>query len=178
MKNLFKYKTIVITLMLVFSINFGTSPLPPAYYTYKVSGTIFCNPFGSVENYSVFLYGKSAKEYYSNPKDSSYYPIDGMGNYNEHPIDNIDSDGKYYIRVDSETKFDSIKVCIIIQNQKIIFSIPQYVNEDDLQAITEEYDASIYGAVGCSGCSTENISTRVVKYNYKLYDFDIIACSN
>ena len=178
MKNIPKLKTLIIVVILIFSINFGTSPLPPPYYTYKISGTVFCDSLSSGENYSVFLYGKPAKGYFAYFADSTYHLIEGMGNYNEHPIDNTDYDGKYYLRVDSETRFDSIKVGILSLNEKIVYSIPQYIGEEDLKAITEEYDASVYGAVGCSGCSTENIKTRVVKYNYKLYDFDIIACFN
>jgi len=178
MKNLFVYKAFIIAMLLMFTINLGTSPLPPPYFTYKVSGTIFCDSLTNVENYTVFLYGKQAERNYLNILDSLYHPIEGMGNYNEHPIDNSDSDGKYYISVDSEIRFDSIKVMVIRPNQKILYSIPIYIAEEDLQAITEEYDASLYGAVGCSGCSTENIETRVVKYNYKLFDFNIMACFN
>ncbi len=176
MKNIFKYKALTIAILLMFSINFGTSPLPPPYYTYKISGTIFCNLLNSGESYSVLLYGKPAKGYFSYFNDSTYHPIEGMGNYNEHPIDNTDSEGEYYLRVDSETRFDSIKVGIILPNERIVYSIPKHIDAENLKVISEEYDPSVYGAVGCSGCSTENIKTRVVKYNYKLYDFDIIAC--
>lgn len=92
----------------LFGINFGNSPLPPPYYKYIVTGSVLCDSLIDKSNFSIQLYGKS------NNYQNSYEPILVSGLNYEIPLALTDTSGIYYLNVNNEFFYDSIKVALSI----------------------------------------------------------------
>ena len=72
-----KQKFSLLIIFLILSISFATSPVPPPYYSYNISGSVVCDSLEDLSNYSVILMGIGSEEYYN---DSTYVVFEGMGN--------------------------------------------------------------------------------------------------
>lgn len=53
-------KTILlISILIILTISFATSPEPPPHFRYHVSGNVVCDTLSDLSNFTVVLYGKA-----------------------------------------------------------------------------------------------------------------------
>ena len=159
-----KIKKIILALILfmLFGVNFGTSPLPPPYHKYIVSGSVVCDSLIDKSNFTIQLYGKS------NLYQNSFEPIGISALDYEIPVVLTDTSGFYRLIVNNEFYYDSLKVALYGLRNQIIFSLVYSAN--DAQKIPlESFSDDIETSSGCSSCSTEPEKVkRTIRYEYYL----------
>ncbi len=165
-------KLIIIVLLLsLIAANYGTEPAPPPYTRYYVSGTIVCDSLKDKSNYTVQLYG-SSKNF-----GNGYMTIPNIITDYEHKIDLTDSTGNYFLVVNSQIFFDSVKIGIVQPHYSVIFSEPYFIDESKRIEVKENYSGN--NTSGCNSCSSNPTSsgTRVVRYEYYLNDTSVKFCN-
>ena len=152
----------VLTILFLFEINFGNSPLPPPYYKYIVTGSVLCDSLIDKSNFTIQLYGKS------NNSQNSYEPILVSGLDFEIPLALTDTSGFYYLNVNNEFFYDSIKVALFGFRNQIIFSEAYFIDKN-LNLSIESISDDIETSSGCSSCSTNPSKVkRTIRYEYNL----------
>jgi len=152
----------VLIILIVFGINFGNSPLPPPYYKYIVTGSVLCDSLIDKSNFTIQLYGKS------NNYQNSYEPILVSGLDYEIPLALTDTSGFYYLNVNNEFFYDSIKVALFGFRNQIIFSEAYFIDKN-LNIPVESIGDDIETSSGCSSCSTNPAKVkRTIRYEYNL----------
>jgi len=152
----------VLTILSLFGINFGNSPLPPPYYKYIVTGSVLCDSLIDKSNFTILLYGKS------NNSQNSYEPILVSGLDFEIPLALTDTSGFYYLNVNNEFFYDSIKVALFGFRNQIIFSEAYFIDKN-LNLSIESISDDIETSSGCSSCSTNPAKVKTtIRYEYNL----------
>lgn len=154
-------------LFFVMSIGLANEPLPPPYYEYYVSGYLENTVTKKNANYTLQLFGLPNKKYFVN----EWVQCKGMNRSNEKPIYLTDATGFFYLKVNNEFLFDSIKVGAVSPD-KIKYGEVLFVNERDLGTVKVEYsDVENKGCTSCS--STEPTHYRIEKYLYANHNYTI-----
>jgi hypothetical protein len=165
-----KFILSIFIILMVFGINFGNSPLPPPYYKYIVTGSVLCDTLIDKSNFTIRLYGKS------NNYQDTYKPILTSRLGYEIPIVITDTTGFYYLNVNNEFFYDSIKVALINHSNPTVFSEPYFIDKN-LNIAIEEVGNDIETSGGCSSCSSEPTQVRrIIRYEYNLAT-SIIYCN-
>lgn len=151
-----------LSILMIFGINFGNSPLPPPYYKYIVTGSVLCDSLIDKSNFTIQLFGKS------NNYQNNYEPILASGLDFETPLTLTDTSGFYYLNVNNEFFYDSIKVALFGYRSQVIFSEPYFINKD-LNLAIENISDDIETSSGCSSCSSEPTKVKtIIRYEYNL----------
>lgn len=159
-----KTKTFLLisTILILFGINSGNSSLPPPYYKYIVTGSVICDSLADKSNFTIQLYGKS------NAYQFSYEPIKNSSLGYEIPLALTDTAGHYFLIVNNEYFYDSIKVALFGFRNQVIFNEPYFINKG-LNLAIEDINDDIETTSGCSSCASEPIRVkRIVRYEYNL----------
>lgn len=160
-----------IIILCSFIVNFANSPLPPPYYSYRVSGKVECNSIINKSNYAIALFGKNMNF------QQEFIILNGMLADREKPVSLTDSLGRYFIVVNSPYLFDSLKIGWVRPQMPVLFSEPYFVDTTRLIKVTETYQTG--NGSGCSSCSTVEpmeTRTRIVRYDYNLTDTRVNVC--
>lgn len=157
-------------LAFVFLFGIGTSPLPPPYHQYNVSGTLERPQGGSKSNFTVILLGKARLL-----SDTTFQILRGrsFSEIGDWPIALTDSSGEFSIRVSNHVPLDSLRLAVIIPDSPMVLGVPFSV--DTSLAIREIRTYEIENGAGCGGCGTEpTTERRIVYYSYYITGKDII----
>ena len=153
---------LISAILILLGINFGNEPSLPPYYKFTVTGTVLCDSLVDKSNFTIQLYGKS------NNYQNSYEPILNSGLDFEIPLTLTDTAGHYFLIVNNEFFYDSIKIALFGFRNQIIFSEPYYINKD-LNLPIETLSDDIETTSGCSSCSTEPTKVKkIIRYEYNL----------
>ncbi len=151
----------ILFIMVVFGINFGTSPTIP-YHKYFVNGFVLCDSIYDKSNFTIQLFGKSVESL------NDYLPISYSNLDFERPIVLTDSSGSFLIVANSYLFFDSIKVAIIHPRGSIIFSEANFIDRN-LAVPIQGQGEDISTSSGCSSCSDEPTSFNfILRYEHYL----------
>ena len=93
------------------------------------------------------------------------------------PIAITDSAGQYYLNVNSDMFFDSVKVGLVQPHQDIIYSEPYYIDIKNRHAVTTNYNND--NGSGCNSCSEEVTAdgTIIVRFEYYLSNTVLRICN-
>ena len=151
----------ILFIIVVFGINFGTSPTIP-YHKYFVNGFVLCDSIYDKSNFTIQLFGKSIESL------NDYVPISYSYIDFERPLVLTDSTGNFSIVANSYLFFDSIKVTIIHPRGAIIFSNPNFIDKNFAFAIQGQGE-DINTTGGCSSCTDEPMSANyIIRYEHNL----------
>jgi len=163
---------IFVVIFITFSL--GTSPLPPPYHQYSVSGVLGRPAGGSKKGFAVLLLGRFKDV--SMP-DSSFQILRGIPypRYRDVPISITDSAGSFSIRASSDIRADSLRLAVIVPDRPLTTGTPYYVDASLAVPNTETY--KLEPEPGCSSCATDpGTQTRIVFYSY-YFDNKVITIS-
>jgi len=169
MKNHIR-KAILISIFFLIVVNFGTSPTPPPYHRFMISGEIICDSLNNKSNFAVTLYGKSQQT------NNNFIRAFCHGSRNSNTA-LTDSIGFYLLVADNDFEFDSIKTAIIIAGREPIFSDVFYIDPSNRYEHTITYTYDDHG-VGCCESTVEpqNVKSRIERYEYHLGNAVIKLC--
>jgi hypothetical protein len=153
--------------LLLFAVSYADSPLPAPYYQYNVGGEIELQGGGDKANYTIVLLGKADRT------QNGYEIINGMNKEDEKPVTLTNSNGTFYLSVNSPILFDSIKAAVLRTPEPIISAPAHYVNRTLLYSKKVTYEGK--SESGCTSCATETVNTVIEKYIYNSYSTAVIA---
>lgn len=167
-------KTILlISIFMILTISFATSPEPPPYFRYNVDGYVVSDSLSDKSNFTVMLYGKMK----FNEEEGILINWDG-GEFDRR-ICLTDSTGNYQLASNFPILFDSLKVALIRPGKAPYLSEAYPV--DTLQLHAQYKDYLVPSGSGCSSCSVQPQSDYVTKskleyYHYYLSATEISVC--
>jgi hypothetical protein len=119
-----------------------------------------------MENFTVQLFGK-------NEYQEVYSALYGRRIDNEVAVFITDTTGYFYLSVNSDQKFDSLKVGLILPLKPNIFSVAYNINENQYSEMIAHYTPE--SESGCS-CTTEPTKSRIEKYRYSQSNIEFDIC--
>jgi len=155
-------RTIGVVIVIPFLM--GTSPEPPPYHQYLVSGMLERPAGGSKQDFAVTLLG-----WFQYQTDSVFVLFDGVTypKFGDFPIDLTDSIGAFTIRLSHQIKADSVRLAVIVPDNPSTVGIPWFVG--DIQGIPHTETFEVAGEPGCFG--TESDPTTVTVTSFYSYSF-------
>jgi hypothetical protein len=155
-RKIFSHSTILFAagILILLPLIVGTSPLPPPYHQYRVTGTIERAGGGPKQNYVVSLVGKFA----------GFLPdsIIDISSFDSGTVDQCitDTSGYFYIDARAFAEADSISIKVSAADKEP-FIAPRWLHPVASIVITGELNTQEPGCTGCS--SVETASSPYVK---------------
>jgi hypothetical protein len=158
-------------LLILLSVNFGTSPLPGPYHKYFIDGYVLCDTLLDKSNFLIQVFGKS------NEHQDTFKAITYTGLDFEAPTDLTETSGFYNLIINSPYFLDSIKVAIIQSQQEPIFSQTYFVSNDSGFPIVTRF-REIRESQGCKSCSTQPVTVvSIERYEYYIRTTSVNFCN-
>ncbi len=150
--------------------NYSTSPTPPPYHRFIVSGEIVCDSLSNKSNFAITLYGKSQQT------NNNFIRAFCHESWNSNTA-LTDSIGFYLLVADNDFEFDSIKTAIIIAGHEPIFSNAFNIDPTKRNERRINFTYNDHG-VGCCENTVEpqNVKSRIERYEYHLSNVAIELC--
>ncbi len=159
------------TILIMFSLNFGTSLDSPIYYKYRVSGFVMCFNPQERSNLLIKVFGKSIQY------QDSFIVISNPELDWEVSSVVTDSSGYYNLAVNSPYFLDSIKVGIIQTPMEPFFSQTYFILEESgvrIISTTKE----IRESSGCTSCGTQPVTVvSLAGYEYNISPIPLFYCN-
>lgn len=134
----------------------ATSPLPPPFHQYSISGTIARPAGGSRENIPVALFGFSRYTY----PVGQYSRLTSVtsSRYADWPVGLTDSSGSFSVRASADFSMDSVRVGILTIDRPTVFG-PAIVPDSSMMSLLTEW-YSVERTSDCSGCGSNPSTSR------------------
>ncbi len=160
------------SILLLILMSIGTSPLPPPYHQYYVSGVLERPSGGSRKDFTVILLGKfpnAAPGKYTVVRYSDFGPQDDF------PIGITDSTGAFALRASNNQKADSLEIGVVVPDRPLSTGTPFYVGAARGSPAYEPYTSGTES--GCRTCTSEPTTQEVIRYYSYFFDSVAVAIS-
>ncbi|GEM_PF-2013453 len=168
-----KVKVVIslLLLLILLSVNFGTSPLPTPYHKYFIDGYVLCDTLLDKSNFLIQIFGKS------NLYQDTFKAITYTGLDFEVPTYSTETSGYYNLIINSPYFLDSIKVAIIQSQQEPVFSQRYFVLNDSGFPIVSRV-IEVRESKGCTSCSTQPVTVvSIERYEYYIRTTFVNFCN-